>query len=82
VLFINYLDLAMIMFLGSVQPFKTKMRNFQEIVNECFLCISSFHFMLFTDFVPDKYTQYNIGWSLVVTMMCHLSFNLYFVLKI
>ena len=44
-----------------------------EIFNELCILFSSYHLFLFTVFVPDAYTQYDIGYSHVaIALICVL----------
>ena len=76
----NYLNLAMLIYNGYNMPFETRFRSRVEIVNELFITMDTFHFMLFTDFTMDVETQYQIGWSLVCHIVVHIFFNLSIVL--
>ena len=53
ILGINYLNLAMLIYNGYIKPFKTRFRNIVEVINEVFITLATFHFMLFTDFTKD-----------------------------
>jgi len=40
-------------YLGKVRPFIQSKLNNTELINDVFLYIITFHFFLFTDFVPE-----------------------------
>jgi hypothetical protein len=53
----NYVNLAMLIYVGYHRPFLTRERNKIELTNEIFISLETFHFMLFNDFVPEISTQ-------------------------
>jgi hypothetical protein len=77
----NYLNLSMLIYVGYFMPFSTRFRSRVEVINEIFITVDTFHFMLFTDFVGQPDTQYLIGWSLIVHITLHILFNLAIVLQ-
>ena len=76
----NYLNLFVMIYIGYVKPFATRSRNWIETINEVFISIDTYHFMLFSDMVGDIETQVQIGWSLCGFIMLHILFNLSLVL--
>ena len=70
----------MIIYNGHSLPFASRFRSKVEVVNEVFITLDTFHFMLFTDFTRDVETQYLVGWSLVGFIVLHIFFNLSIVL--
>lgn len=72
----NYLNLFVMIYIGYAKPFADRGRNYIEIVNEIFISIDTYHFMLFSDIVADAETKVQIGWSLCMLIMIHILFNL------
>jgi hypothetical protein len=72
----NYLNLFMLIYNGSTKAFTSLFRSRVEIINEIFITLDTFHFMLFTNFVAEVDTQYAIGWSLVGHLIAHITFSL------
>ena len=70
----------MLMYHGHTRPFSTGFRSKVEIVNEVFIAVGTFHFMLFTDFTEDVDVQFTVGWSLAGLIIAHITFNLMIVL--
>jgi hypothetical protein len=59
----------------NTKPFKGYSANSIEVINEvCFLACSYFIF-LFTDFVPDVETRYNLGKVQIYLVMGIFIFN-------
>ena len=77
----NYLNLSMLIYVAHYKPFSSRFRNRVEVVNEVFITLATFHFMLFTDFTKDVSTQFKIGWSLAAFIILHIMFNLGIVFK-
>lgn len=50
-----------------------------ELFNESLTLVSSYHLMLFTDFVPSIEIRYTVGWSLVIIVLICFLFNFYFI---
>lgn len=48
-----------------------------DLVNELFVIVSSYHVVLFTDYVQDAVVRYNIGYSMSVCLVGCTFFNLY-----
>lgn len=76
----NYLNLFMLMYHGNTRPFTSGFRSKVEIVNEVFIAVGTFHFMLFTDFTKDVDVQFTVGWSLAGFIIAHITFNMMIVL--
>lgn len=73
---LNFVNLLLSMYLGSVKPFKIRSRNRLELTNEMFNSLATVHFCCFTDFVEDISTQFKIGWSLCLLIVLNIVFNL------
>ena len=63
-------------YVGGIKPFESKMTNVVDLVNEVLTTLCSYTLMTFTDFVPDKPTRYNSGWSIVGAIFFLMFFNL------
>jgi hypothetical protein len=53
IMFLEYLNLALMIYLGNNQPFRRPFKNKVEVVNEALIIIATNVFMCFSDFVPD-----------------------------
>jgi hypothetical protein len=53
IMFLEYLNLALMIYLGNNQPFRRPFKNKVEVVNEVLIMIATNVFMCFSDFVPD-----------------------------
>jgi hypothetical protein len=47
-----------------------------EVVNEVTILIATYHLFLFTDYVEDPNTQYNIGWSMIGVTALNILINM------
>ena len=78
-LFINLMNLAILVYTGYNYPLKTKFANRLEMFNELFVCFITLHMYFFTDWVldknnqTDKDVQYNYG----IMMNYFLSYYIY-----
>jgi hypothetical protein len=52
----------MVCFQAKYKPLTTPRKNYTELFNELIIYLCFIHLFLFTDFVPEELTQYNIGW--------------------
>ena len=48
------------------EPFTDNLSNFQEVYNDYMVSIVSYSLLVFSDFVPEKKSQYQIGWVVCV----------------
>ena len=48
------LSFFILLYIIQVQPYFNENLNSQEICNEVFIVLSAYHFLIFTDFVPDN----------------------------
>ena len=57
----------MITFVGYIPPFKSRLANFLEVLNEIFVLLTCYWLFTFTDFLSDAPTREFVGYLLVVT---------------
>ena len=63
-------------FIGNFKPFRLPLFNKFEIFNDTIVYIVTFHFMFFTDIVPEPDTQFNIGYSCIFFVSLGLVANM------
>ena len=68
-----------IVYLQLVSPLEEPANLRMETINEVFLLIVNYHYLLFSDFVTNPDTKYTLGWSLIGTLAVMLSINAGFV---
>ena len=66
----------MITILGYLPPFKNKIANRLEIINEVFVLLTNYHLLMFTDFLPNTIMREHVGMSLVVITIMGVFVNL------
>jgi hypothetical protein len=77
------LNLIYLIFAYKVRFFKEKEANRQDQVNEIFMSICTFFFVMFTDFCPSLEIQYNHGgWGYCIFFAGCILFNLLLMLMI
>ena len=74
-------SIAHVVFVGVVQPFKSRKQNKMELLNEVLTMTIMYHIFCFTDFVPDEQIRFYIGYSCLGTNMIHLGLNIYNILS-
>ena len=57
----------MITFVGYITPFKSRLANFMELLNEVFVLVVCYWLFTFTDFLSDAPTREFVGFLLVVS---------------
>lgn len=57
-IFVNYLNLMALIYVGSFSPLISKPRNRLEMYNEFCICIISFVFMSFTNVILNEDTKW------------------------
>ena len=78
-MFINFSNLAMLIYIGYNDSLIGKFANRLEMFNEIMVCFISFHMYFFTDWVldknnqPDKDLQYRYG----ISMNCFITYYIY-----
>ena len=60
------LNLAMIIWFGKRLPYNRRLLNRMELWNEWQVAVATMHLYAFTDFVFDKFTQFEVGWSFII----------------
>jgi hypothetical protein len=65
----------MIILVGYIPPFKSRLTNLLELVNEAFLLIVCYHLFTFTDFLADVDTREYVGYSLLFTVVVCILVN-------
>lgn len=81
--FVNYLNLATLIYIGSFSPLLSRPRNNLEMFNEFCICFVSFVFMSFTNVISNDNTKWKFGeiiiWAILyflyVTIMVVLAYN-------
>jgi hypothetical protein len=77
-LVVVYLCLSNSIFVGNVWPLTGKLYNAIELSNEYFILGISSHLMFFTEWMPTKELEYNMGWSMIILTVILMLFNLCF----
>ena len=67
--------MVVIMMVGSVWPFKTKLANWTEICQELFVLLILYHLFIFTDMVGDVETRYNAGFGIIGLTLLSIVIN-------
>ena len=57
IFFVNFQAIFMMMVVGYVPPFKSRIMNNMELINEAFVLITNYHLFTFTNFLPDIETR-------------------------
>jgi len=66
----------MIIFLGYTEPFKLKVTNKLELMNEVFTMLVNYHLICFTDFVLDPKMRNFMGSSLTYIGIINIFLNI------
>ena len=64
------------MFDGIVRPFDHVFDNKFELMNESFMMMSTYFLLGFSNFIPDPYARYTIGWLNIGFFLIMLSSNI------
>ena len=75
----NIMNVFQIIYIGSIEPYKTRHEFRMELFNEACVSAITYHLFMFTDALPSVTAQYIIGWSLVVVLSLMLFGNAFFV---
>jgi hypothetical protein len=75
-----WLNLFMLLHTGYLKPFNSRLQNRVVLLNEFGIAIISMHLTFFTEWVPDKVMQSNLGWSMIAFISIVTGVNLYLVL--
>lgn len=60
---------------ASVQPYKDRLQNVQEVFNECTVLVGSYHLFGFTEWIYDYERRLELGWSLIAVIVLNVCFN-------
>ena len=60
---------------ASVQPYKDRVQNVQEVFNECTVLVGSYHLFGFTEWIYDFERRLELGWSLIAVIVLNVCFN-------
>jgi hypothetical protein len=71
-----------VIYIETVEPHETKFQTTQETVNEIFLLMTCYHFVLFTGLVLDFEMRESIGWSCIGSICALVGFNIFALLSI
>ena len=52
-----------------------------EIFNEIVIIILIYHCLCFTDYLPDVFARYNVGYSCCVVLLINILVNIIFMLR-
>lgn len=74
------LSLLQLCYLLRVKPFKEKINNYLEIMNEFFYLYCIYHLYVFTDFYDDYKVKYKLGFSLIILVILQIAINLFVIL--
>lgn len=74
-----YQAIIMITLVGYIPPFKSRLENLLELVNESFVLLVCYHLFTFTDFLVDTNTREYVGYSLFATVIICISINMWVV---
>lgn len=74
------MNLAIMIYQGNVEPFKTKKNNNHELINEYFIGLTTITLFLYTDFCNDVDFKYASGYFFILIVVCNIMFNLYDIL--
>jgi hypothetical protein len=76
-----FLNILILIYLGFTNANCSKLDYILSLNTEMFMAIVCYHLIAFTDFVPNKETQYLMGKSFMVWICLLLAINLNFVFK-
>ena len=79
---VHYLTLTLtgiftVMLIGIKKPFKKKIRNTVEILEESVILMLMYHMFCFTDWINDLTLQHILGYSCAGFVLAHLLFFLF-----
>ena len=72
-------NVYMLIYVAKSDSFMTPFDRRMAMMTEVFLAAVTFHLIVFTDFVPDKDTQYFMGFSFMFWIISLLVINISFV---
>ena len=68
-------------FIGSLKPLKGRRENRFEFFNDISVYLVTYHFMFFSDFIPEQETQFQIGWSCIIFTLLCIAINMVPIIK-
>ena len=77
--FTMFLNLLMFILITDTDFFLSRFDRRMAITSEVFVIIATFNLCIYTNFVLDLQTQYNMGLAFIATICFHLMINLYFI---
>ena len=77
---IMMINLFIVIYQASYNPFITKKKNRIELFNEVFITIITFHICLFTEFMPNQESKITMGWSMICLTVVNTIFNFLIIL--
>jgi hypothetical protein len=77
---LNIMNLAVLIYITSIQPFKGRFRNRLELCNDFGQIILTLHLMYFTDWVANPDIQVIFGWEMssIISLMILANMSLIF----
>lgn len=71
-----YIWTALVIYIGWFRPYRIKRAWILELVNEFFILLVIYTFLVLLDLVTDPWTLNFIGWMLIIIICVNLIFNL------
>ena len=59
-------------YVGLVWPFDRRINNRLELANELCILLNTYFLIVYSDFVPDAYARYQMGWYNLVIMIAQV----------
>lgn len=81
VMFVHYLNLAMLIYQGGSKPKKYRFFNRLAMYDEFLIIVCCLHLNSFTNYVHEYETRYLMGWSLIIFINLHLWVSVLFVIS-
>jgi hypothetical protein len=76
-----YLDTLILVYVGNQRPFKSRMLNNLNLINEAIILNLTTLMMLFTDFCTVRSAQYNLGWIFIIEVILFIFVSFMIMLK-
>ena len=70
--------IATIITIGFQKPFKSKLRNFAEVLEEVTIILIMYQILCFTDWMTNLVVRQYLGYSVTVCILLHLFFFIVF----
>jgi hypothetical protein len=81
VIYLNLLNILILIYQGIHKPKLGRARNMQELFNEYTIVLCFNICFTFTDFNPDPHRQHEMGWVMLFLVAINLSHSIYLILK-